>query len=225
MRKEYMSCKFTPIEVKEADGDSAGTITGLGSHFNNVDHGDDVIRPGAFQKSIDEFNSGETRFKMLWQHDVDRIPGLWTEAKEVENGLQLKGRFVNTPLGQEVRELTRSGAVDGLSIGFMIPPGGAKMNSKGIREISEIKLFEVSVVTFPMNELATVTSAKTALARNGIKGISKRELEAILRDAGLSRMEAKALLAQGFDGLDSGREDLSDLVLAVNKCSEVLKND
>lgn len=202
MELERASCKFDVTDSK-ASGD-IGTITGLGSHFSNVDSGMDVIEPGAFEATLKEKMPA-----MLWQHDHTQIPGKWTGAKEVEKGLELTGDLaLKTQLGNEVHILAGMKAVTGLSIGFVIPPGGAEYRDD-IRIIHEVDLWEVSIVTFPMNELARVQSVKTSLAKGEMP--TKRELEAFLRDAGFSRNEAKGFIAEGWKGIAPEREALGEV--------------
>ena len=81
MRLEYTTCKFG-IHTHMDDGD-IGIIQGLGSHFDNVDSGGDVIRPGAFADSIKRKNP-----KMLWQHDPSEVIGKWDSAEETDAGLE-----------------------------------------------------------------------------------------------------------------------------------------
>lgn len=207
---EYTHCKF---DVKKA-GDE-GTITGLGSHFYNVDKGADVIMPGAFEESI-----AEKMPAMLWQHDHTQVPGKWDSAKEVDNGLELSGTFATkTSLGHDVHELAKMGAVDGLSIGFNIPEGGAEFKD-GVRVINKVDLWEVSVVTFPMNELARVTGVKSKLARG--EELTERELETILRDAGFSRTMAKSIIARGYK--DARRDDAQNFIDNIDSIREGLQN-
>ena len=216
MRMEYTTCKFG-IHTHMDDGD-IGIIEGLGSHFDNVDSGGDVIRPGAFTDSIKRKNP-----KMLWQHDPSEVIGKWDSAVETEKGLNLTGRLaLQTRRGGEAYQLTKMDAMDGLSIGFTIPAGGADIKSDGVREINEIDLWEVSVVTFPMNELATVTAVKSKLAHG--EKITERELESLLRDAGLSRKESQAIVARGYKGLGNSRDDLSEILSNIKQFSEELKN-
>ena len=67
-----------------------------------------------------------------------------------------------------------------------------------VQHLKEVELFEVSVVTFPMNELARVDSVKDRMEQSGNP---KRELAVILRQAGFSRTRAEAIVARGYDGL------------------------
>jgi phage head maturation protease len=55
----------------------------------------------------------------------------------------------------------QAGNIRGLSIGYDVPAGGAPIDDAGVRNLSELKLWEVSIVTFPMNEAATISSVKS----------------------------------------------------------------
>lgn len=104
--------RFDNFEVK-VDGDGR-TVTGYGSIFGNVDQGGDIVVSGAFQKSI----SSGRKPRMLWNHDSNTVIGVWTEFKEDAKGLRLEGKLADTAKGNEVKELIRIGAIDGLSIGY-----------------------------------------------------------------------------------------------------------
>lgn len=211
MSHEQAFCRF---ELKAAG--SKGEIEGLGSVFNNVDHGDDVILPGAFAKSLEQKLPA-----MLWQHQHDKVPGKWISAEETKEGLQLKGVFANTPLGQEAYELTKMEAVTGLSIGFTIPEGGAEFE-KNVRVIKEVDLWEVSPVTFPMNELARVRRVKSKIAHG--KQLTIREFEQFLRDAGYSRRAAESIARDGYKAVpENDRDDLSGVLNHITHLRNVLK--
>ncbi len=116
--------------------------------------------------------------------------------------------------GQEAHLLLKAGALDGLSIGFRIPKGGAEINrDTGIRTITEAELWEVSLVTFPANPKARVSRVKLL---NDVGQVpTPRELEAALRDMGFSRRQSRAFLAKGYAGLDpdaAAAEDLADAI-------------
>ena len=211
MNLEYTCCNFS---VKSAG--KKGTIEGLGAHFNNVDHGDDVILPGAFTKSLEQKMPA-----MLWQHQEDKVPGKWTHAEESKDGLALKGVFANTPLGQEAYELTKMEAVTGLSIGFTIPEGGAEFE-KSTRIIKEVDLWEVSPVTFPMNELARVSGVKSKVARGEM--LTVREFELFLRDAGFSRRASKRIASEGYKGTQDDVRDEPTALIELLDNIKVLNN-
>jgi hypothetical protein len=79
----------------------------------------------------------------------------------------------------------RDKVVNQMSIGFSIPAGKSEMNEDGIRIIREVKLFEFSPVTFPMNENAIITSVKNmkdAIAQGKIEQTDLKELSELLTD-------------------------------------------
>jgi len=128
--------------------------------------------------------------KMLWQHDPSEPIGIWTEAKEDETGLLVVGQInMEVQRGRETHSLIKSGAIDGMSIGYRTRK--AVKAKDGSRELSDLDLWEVSMVTFPMLLEATV-QAKSLADFEGDNGAEiKNFLEEHLRDAGFSRMQAK----------------------------------
>ncbi len=123
-------------------------ISGYASLFWTRDLNDDVTAAGAFAASVAERGAGGV--KMLCQHDADRPIGVWDEVVEDGRGLFVRGRIFDvTPEGRMTGALVRAGAMDGLSIGFKAVK--ARPDDSGrLRVLTEIELWEVSVVTFPM---------------------------------------------------------------------------
>ncbi len=185
---------YRPFEVKKLSEE--GQLSGYGSVFGVEDWYSDIVMPGAFTRSLKERMP-----RLLWQHDTRQPIGVWTSAKEDEKGLYLEGQLaLKTQRGAEAYELLKMGALDGLSIGFSTKVAEYD-DKKHVRKLLDVELFEVSPVTFPANEGARVDSVKTLDPHN------IRDLEAVLREAGLSRSEAKALLAQGFKALRDAAEE------------------
>ena len=145
--------------------------------------------PGAFTKSLTKRNPA-----MLWQHKQDQPVGVWDEVRETPEGLYVKGRILNTALGNDAYELAKHGALKGMSIGYATKDSETDRKS-GVRKLKELDLFEVSLVTFPMNDQALISRVKQ-------KPADERALEEYLREAGYSRTEAKAIVAKGHKGLD-----------------------
>jgi HK97 family phage prohead protease len=170
----------------------AGQVAGYGSVFGNVDHGLDRIEPGAFRKSLLEHDT----IPMLHEHR-DTV-GVWSSLREDDRGLKVAGKISDTALGRDVRTLARDGAITGLSIGYR--PTKHRFDGD-VRVLDEVSLMEVSLVTFPMNELARVAGAKSALSRGEV--IDRADLELLLRQVGLSRRQAKRLLLHGFAGMSA----------------------
>lgn len=128
-------------------------IEGYAAVFGEPDLSGDVIRPGAFAKNL--IPARLARVRMLHQHAAQEPVGRWTGAKEDERGLFVRGEvFTDTSLGADLFRLLKGGAIDGLSIGFK-PLRAAR--TAGGREIREVDLWEVSIVTFPMAPEARIT--------------------------------------------------------------------
>ena len=140
--------KFTKLggDVAVTDGHQ---IEGYASYFGIPDQGRDIVQPGAYGKSLAALAEKGRAVKMLWQHDPAQPIGVWTEVREDDRGLFVKGRILaDVARGAEAIALLSAGAIDGLSIGYRTVK--ASKNDKGQRLLEELDLWEVSVVTFPM---------------------------------------------------------------------------
>jgi HK97 family phage prohead protease len=178
-----ISLKRLPIEFDAKAVKDDGSFEGYASTFGNVDSGYDVAMPGCFANSLKLRPASAV--KMLWQHDPAQPIGVWTDAKEDEHGLFVKGKLItDLQRGAEAHTLMKAGVINSMSIGYRTME--ADFTSGGVRQLKEVGLFEISLVTFPMNEQATVT---------GMKDFDPREIEADLREAGLSRADAVKAVA------------------------------
>ncbi|MDR1598120.1 MAG: HK97 family phage prohead protease [Holosporales bacterium] len=145
-----------PMHIKSMD--QTGVLEGYASVFSTVDLQNEIVQPGAFQKSLAMWQESSNFPKMLWQHDPTSPIGIWEHMAEDQYGLYVRGRLLlDVQKGREAHSLLQSGAIDGLSIGFVSKQ--AHMNGK-VRVLEEIDLFEVSLVTFMANPLAKVTVCK-----------------------------------------------------------------
>ncbi|MCM2561031.1 HK97 family phage prohead protease [Lutimaribacter sp. EGI FJ00015] len=135
---------------------SDGTvIAGYASLFGACDQGGDVVQRGAYADSLGRLRAEGRQVKMLWQHDPARPIGIWDEVHEDARGLHVKGRILESvEQGREAAALIAAGAIDGLSIGYRTRR--AARNDKGQRLLTELELWEVSLVTFPMLPSARV---------------------------------------------------------------------
>jgi len=159
------------FQSAEADAKVAFTVTegrvieGYASVFNRRDQGGDVVLPGAYASSLKAMAKADRRVKMLWQHDPAQPIGIWDEVKEDANGLWVKGRLLpEVAKGREAVALLEAGAIDGLSIGYRTVK--AERDGKGQRLLSELELWEVSLVTFPMLPEARVSAKGDAPGEN-----------------------------------------------------------
>ena len=202
--------RFTPFEFKfaEAGDDPAGTFEGYASTFNNEDDGGDVMLPGAFDATMARHKAAGTMPKMLLNHGGlggfnqpspdDMLPvGKWLKMSPDSAGLQCKGRLINldTERGKGIYGAMKEGELGDMSIAY-IPKEfvrGTKPNEPR-RQLKAVDLFEAGPVTFPMNRQATIGSVKSL---SGMDAHDWRDLEAALRDEGLSQRDAARAIA-GF---------------------------
>lgn len=186
-----LDVRVVPFELK-ALGDDEASFEGYGSVFGVVDAYADVVAPGAFKRSLKEWKAKKRTPAMLWQHDTSQPTGVWQELREDETGLYVKGQLAQTSLGRDAYTLLKMGALSGLSIGFQTRKSKID-DENGIRTITDIDLWEVSIVTFPANDPARVIGVKA----DG-SWLTEREFEEFLREAGFSRSDAKAIIATGY---------------------------
>ena len=187
-----MAYKSLPLSLKSAPGQD-GVFEGYASVFGIVDQGMDMVERGAFSKSL-----GTRKVKMLWQHNTDQPIGIWQEIREDEHGLFVKGRLIpEVEKAREAMALLKAGALDSMSIGYRTIEANTE-GERRIRKLTEIDLFEISLVTFPMLEAAKVTDVKSIT--------TERDFERFLRDAGYSRSEATAITLHGFKAARNQRD-------------------
>lgn len=186
-----------PFDGKALSDD--GTFEGYASVFGDRDQGDDIVVAGAFSETL--IRRPAAKVKMLRDHDTRLIIGKWVEMREDAKGLFVKGKlFTNIDKGRETHELMKEGALDGLSIGYRTLESQYD-HQLGVRRLEKVDLREVSVVTFPMLESATVSLVK------GDQLPTEREFEAwLVRDAGFTRSQAKSIIAHGFKSLKGQRD-------------------
>lgn len=190
-----------PLQIKKL---TDREFEGHGSIFGNEDLGGDIVLPGAFQRSLAKHRKAGSWPQMFWMHDASRVPGKWLSMKEDKTGLKVKGTLAETPLGDEIRTLLQMDAVRGLSIGYRTID--QDFDDDGRRLLKELELWEVSVVSLPMNPLAQVAHAKSQLSAIGEYVPTPREFERTLRDVGCSQMVAKSILSKIFDDEGSTRD-------------------
>lgn len=138
--------------------DEKGRFAGYASVFNVVDAQRDIILRGAFSNTI---HKGFSHVKFLWQHQQDEPIGVISALAEDTHGLYVQGRLLlNVQRGQEAYSLLKAGAISGLSIGYS-PVRYRTDPESGVRLLSEVDLWEISLVTFPANSNASVTLLKS----------------------------------------------------------------
>lgn len=151
-----------PLIIKSVS--DTGEFEGYGSVFGVKDSYGDAVMPGAFQRSLSEWVAKGRLPAMLWQHKTSEPIGIYTEMKEDEHGLYVKGRLLieDDPLAKRAYAHLKAGSLGGLSIGYYIRD--YEYDSQlGIYKLIDIDLWEVSLVTFPANDEARVSNVKSKI--------------------------------------------------------------
>lgn len=146
-----------PLSLKVVAED--GFFAGYASVFNVVDSQYDSILPGAFSNTLRQRKYNQA-IPLLWQHHADEPIGTLTTLREDGNGLYVEGRILlSVQCGREAHALLKSGVIEGLSIGYTAVDYQFDEQT-GVRYLSEVELWEISLVTFPANPEAGVISVK-----------------------------------------------------------------
>jgi HK97 family phage prohead protease len=187
---------FFAFEVKAK---ASGTFEGYASVFNNEDLGGDVIVPGAFTKTIKERQD----FPILWSHSYCDPPiGVNQKAAEDAKGLYVEGQLaMEVQRAKEVFSLMQVGAIKGLSIGYDPLIVDYSEADAGRRILRELKLWEYSPTTFPMNPEAQVTGVKSNNAN--LDATLDQLIAFASRDLGEIPEDRKAKIAKALEKLSA----------------------
>jgi HK97 family phage prohead protease len=142
------------MSFKDVDG-KKGIVTGYFSHFDSIDSDGDIIKKGAFQKTINENGplSKRPRIKHLLNHDPSQPLGVLTELKEDNTGLYYESKLGSHSLGVDFVKMVESGLILEHSIGFQtmkynqLKPWNEVKPGEAARELTDLKLYEGSSLT------------------------------------------------------------------------------
>ncbi len=166
-----MIARETKFVAAPPAADEVGRFEGYASLFGVVDLAKDIVVPGAFQVSLAA--RGTRGVRMLWQHDPAEPIGAWAAIEEDARGLRVRGRLnLSVARAREIHALMGQGAVDGLSIGYRVERG--RRDRTGVRRLEQVDLWEISVVTFPMQPGARVEAVKAEPVARAIRGATAR---------------------------------------------------
>lgn len=145
----------------KAMNDAKGQIEGYASLYNIEDSDADVILPGAFDASLKQWNGTGRSPPLLWQHDTAQPIGVWQFIRSDGSGLFVRGQLFVGEIAKaaEAYALLKRGALSGLSIGYR-PEVVRRDTRRGVRLLERIRLYEISLVTFPALESARVSGVK-----------------------------------------------------------------
>ena len=213
--------KTSKFQVKEFD-DTTRMVKGYASVFNNKDSDDDVILKGSYNKSIKEWGpEGKDRIKLVAQHDISRPVAKITELKEDENGLFMEAKFGTHTDGEDYYRMTKEGIVNEFSVGFV--PVEKEENDKGGYDISNIKLYEVSMVTVAANDEAVVTDVKSNGALTLVKDVKDAKLQFKLEREILRLMAEKQEITTETESDGSSKDSSEQEVVEPTLTEELNK--
>ncbi len=196
--------KVVTLEVKSIDGQ--GVFKGYAAVFDEPDRVDDVCLAGCFAESIAEWADRGTFPRLKWQHfnTIGHIT-LWREDPK---GLYVEGRIWDEGVAEEIRKAVHGDPDDetyeapgvGMSFAFVAI---TEEYVDGVRKLYRVAIMDdVTITLRPVQGTTGITEVKGG---DGSEAFAmKRRLEGNLRDVGLSRREAKAMIAGGFDAMDGG---------------------
>ena len=139
--------------------EKSGIVKGYGSVFDNIDADGDIITKGAYTKTIAE--NGK-RIKYLYQHKMDMPLGKMINLFEDKKGLMFEAKIPKTTLGKDVMELMKAGVITENSVGIMpIQKEACAEDAENCyRKLTEVKLYEISAVTYAANDQAMILDVK-----------------------------------------------------------------
>ncbi|HXJ00564.1 MAG TPA: HK97 family phage prohead protease [Micropepsaceae bacterium] len=171
--KHRLTRKIMPVRLSGLGVDG---FEGYASVFGARDGIGDIVAPGAFAASLRR--RGPSGVRMLYQHFAYEPIGVWDEIKEDARGLYVRGHLVmEVERARDVAALLREGALGGLSIGFKTVRA-KKEAATGTRTLLQVDLWEISVVTFPLLEAASVTAVGD---RSSALAAKIRQMTAVLK--------------------------------------------
>lgn len=173
------------------------TVEGYFSIYGNVDSDGDMIMPGAFSKTLKENGA---RIKHLWQHDP-RYPLAKPVITDDTKGLKFRSVISDTTFGRDAIKLYQDGVIDEHSIGFNVIK---QQKKSGYNEMTEIRLWEGSSVTWGANALSLGGPAKSMTKEDAIK-----RMDTIYKAIRHGRYEADEI----FEQLDIYHQQLKQFVL------------
>lgn len=201
MKDVFQYKSITQGHIKDVDT-ATGTVTGYFSVFGNIDSDKDMIMPGAYKKTLEE---NKSRIKHLWQHDVRYPLAKPSVLKEDNHGLYFESSISKTSYGKDVIQLYADGVIEEHSVGFQTVKNSQK---SGYNEITEIKLWEGSTVTFGANSSALVT---------GMKGLNAEDVLTKMDHVLKSLRNGKFETEEIFEQLDIYFKQLQQVLIDITK--------
>ncbi|WP_151976619.1 HK97 family phage prohead protease [Acinetobacter soli] len=217
-----MNRKSFNLEIKAVQED--GFFSGYGAVFGNLDWYNDIILPGAFKETLAAWQSKGKLPPVLWNHSANEPIGVYTKMVEDEKGLYVEGRLLinDVPRAKATHALLKAGAIDGMSIGYKTIKSSYNQETD-VRELIQLDLGEVSIVTMAANERSLVTSVKSKLDEGELPTLP--EFEKFLRESGFSKSQSVAIASKGLRPLLSESEEEIKEAKSISNALNILRGD
>lgn len=201
-----MKHKTKEFSVKYAD-EGNGKIEGYASTWiRKADSYGDVVKQGAFTRTLKERWNGGKGIPLLWAHRMDDLSAFIgkADADEDEKGLHFVAEFDDTEEAQRVRELYKDGRLKSFSFAYDVKAAGQVTLEDGAKanELQDLDLYEISCVTVPANDDANVLDIKSG-RRNSKSDADKLEQAIMLIRDVLGQLE-------DADEPDNGEDNAED---------------
>ena len=156
--------KVKEFDVKYRD-EGNGSLEGYASTWiREPDSYGDVVKSGAFTRTLDERWNGGKGIPLLWAHQMDNINAFigTAEAEEDQKGLHFLAQFDGTDEAQRVRELYKDGRLRKFSFAYDVKDAAKVTLEDGRKanELRDLELYEISCVCVPANDDAGVLAVK-----------------------------------------------------------------
>ena len=158
-----MRIKSFDVQYKDVGN---GQIEGYASTWiRKPDSYGDVVKQGAFTKTLAERWNGGKGIPFLWAHQMDNLKSFigTSTANEDDKGLHFVATFDETEEAQKVRQLYKDGRLRKFSFAYDVKEAGQVTLEDGVKanELRELDLYEISAVTVPANDDAGVVDVKS----------------------------------------------------------------
>ena len=205
------SAPIQQLKLGESDGLEPGQFKAVVSVFGNVDSAGDMVMPGAFAKTLAEWEESGATIPVLWSHRMDDpefIVGQVVKADETEVGLEILGQLDTgdgTPKAKAAYNALKSGRSRQFSFAYDVIDGGpVEKDGQSYNELRELKLYEVSPTLIGANDQTELLAIKQATVELKVGRVISAKNEATLRDAVSSLEGAAKAIKSVLSSLDSG---------------------
>src|SRR5659263_220703 len=162
--KHELKFKSFKIDQFGVDENNRLTISGWAATFNNKDSGGDVIMPGAFAKTLQDRKG---RIAFCYMHEIDEPIAKILVLEEREKGLWVEAMISASE--EDIQTKVAEKIIQEMSIGYsVVQYGPEKFMGDQTSYLQELKLYEISLVTIAMNEMAVIESMKSEERTNHV---------------------------------------------------------